>query len=309
MIVKTVYSYYYPETRDIVGRLWRDEPHTLYDKAWEKETETSHFPFLAAWKDWSGVDVAGFPHGYPTNGASEAIKDLISLMPSGARLHIFAGEYEGYARIAECHGIEVVIHDPDLEKLVQSCRFMPGDLFFVSNPSAIDGEYRKDFDAFALTMRAYYPSVGIVLDVSYVGTVQRHRLLWASRHPNIRAVVFSLSKPFGVYNHRIGGCFSRQEVGTLYGNRWFKNHFSIELGRQLMEKYAVDALPKKYAAAQQAVIEKGVEAGVLPAETIPCNVVLLARSAAGPAEFLRAPGHYRYCLTPGFDAWSKEKLR
>lgn len=309
MIVKTVYSYYYPETRVIVGRLWRDEPHRLYDKAWEKKTETSHLPFLDAWKRWSGVDVADFPYGYPTNGASEAIKDLISLMPSGARLHVVEGEYEGYARIAECHGIEVVVHRRDVVESIMRGRFGPGDLFFVSNPSGLDGEYWDDFDAFAESLQFYHPTVGIVLDVSYVGTVQRHRPLRASRHPNVRAVVFSLSKPFGVYYHRIGGCFSRQEVGTLYGNRWFKNHFSIELGRLLMEAYAVEALPKKYAAGQQAIIEKALQAGLLPAETIPSNVVLLARSPVGPAEFQRAPGHFRYCLTPGFDAWCKEKVR
>jgi hypothetical protein len=182
-------------------------------------------------------------------------------------------------------------------------------MFFISNPSALDGEYWKGFDAFAETLRAYYPKVGIVLDVSYVGTVQRHVLMSASRHPNVRAVVFSLSKPFGVYHHRIGGCFSREPVGTLYGNQWFKNVFSIELGQKLMESYPVDALPKKYAAAQQATIAKAIKAELMSADTLPSNVVLLARSSTGPVEYRRASGHYRYCLSPGFDAWIKENSR
>lgn len=308
MIVKTVYSFYYPEARSVVGRLWREEPHHLYDKAWEKKPEESHLPYLETWTRWSGVDVSAFPHGYPTNGASEALKDLILLMPEGARLHVFEGEYEGYARFAQARRMPVIVHERDWRRAIPG-DFRRGDLCFISNPSAVDGEYWEGFDGFARTLQAYYPFVGIVLDVSYQGTVQRHRPIEASRHPNVRAVVFSLSKPFGVYGHRVGGCFSRQEIGTLYGNKWFKNYFSIELGRSLMERYPVDALPKKYAAGQRAVIERAIASARLPAEAVPSNVVLLARSALGDAEYRRAPGTYRYCLTPGLEAWTKEKLR
>ena len=34
-------------------------------------------------------------------------------------------------------------------------------------------------------------------------------------HPNVRAVLWSLSKPFGVYYHRIGGIWSRDEIPTM----------------------------------------------------------------------------------------------
>src|SRR5690348_15672568 len=126
-IARTVYSYYYPETRRLVGQLWREEPHQLYDDAWERDLEGPHLPYLDAWKRWSGVDVSGFPHGYPTNGASEALKDLIMLMPAGARVHVFEGEYEGYARYAQARGMETIVHPRGVEA-ASAIGYKAGDL-------------------------------------------------------------------------------------------------------------------------------------------------------------------------------------
>lgn len=290
LVEKTVYSFYYPEVQHCVGQLWREEPHGLYDDAWERtEGAESHLPYLDAWKGWSGVDVDSLTFGYPTNGASEALFHLIAGMPPCARIHVFRGEYEGYARYAESLGRKVVAHDREAWRTTVPGDFRRGDRFFVSDPSGIDGEYWEHFDGFARLLNAMYPYVGIVLDVSYVGTVQRHRRLIAARHPNVAAVAFSLSKPFGVYGHRLGGCFSRRPMGSLHGNRWFKNYFSIELGRRLLERYAVDDLPRRYAPAQAWALERAIQAGLLPAETVPANVVLLAVSHDGPAEYRRRP--------------------
>jgi hypothetical protein len=128
-----------------------------------------------------------------------------------------------------------------------------------------------------------------------------------ARHPNVAAVVFSLSKPMGVYYHRVGGCVSRTPIGTLWGNLWFKNLFSLKLGTALMKKYGVTELPSKYADVQARVLEAGIAKGLAPSEARASDVVLLAHAklsgdaAQRWAEHDRAPGAPRFCLTPGMD--------
>jgi hypothetical protein len=90
----------------------------------------------------------------------------------------------------------------------------------------------------------------------------------------------------------------------LWGNRWFKNLFSLELGTELMRRYPLGELPERYAPVQRAVTEACTAAWHAP--ITPCDVVLLARRLPSDrplgdleARFQRAPGAVRYCLTPG----------
>lgn len=296
MITRTVYSLYYPETKAVVDELWAGRHHEWYERAYEKHQDGMHVAFLEEWKRWSNVDLAAFPNQYATNGASEPIKDLI--LPPG-RLHVFDGEYEGYGHIAVARDMKIVAH----ERSVDAARdaYGPHDMFWVSNPSAIDGCVWKDFDAFVEEMAARNPHVRIYLDVTYVGATLAPVTLEPSRHPNVAAVIFSLSKPMGVYYHRIGGCFSREPVATLWGNHWFKNLFSVQLGRELVSRFGVTELPTKYAHARKYALDAMIAHGRVPALAQPSDVVLLAHSATGPAEFRRAEGKYRFCLTEGMD--------
>jgi hypothetical protein len=307
-VMPTVYSLYFLATRWVVGMLWRLLPHVWYERNYLKRQDAVHEKFLQKWRDWSGVDLGKeFPEAYPTNGASEAINNLIMWYALRAwkrgvvpTLHVIQGEYEGYRKIAEGCEIEVVEHRRVLEEVL-AYPFQSGDMFWISNPSAIDGEYWAEFESFASGMEATHPEVAIFLDVTYVGLVKRPVPLRPSRYRNIHATVFSLSKPFGVYYHRIGGVFSRYALPTLWANRWFKNLFSLELGFALMTRYRVTELPERYAALQAAVVNELKEKGELPEETTPCNVVILARSTTGPDAYQRAPGHYRFCLSPAMD--------
>lgn len=297
---KTVISLYYPETRAIVDQLWGEKPHELYERAYEGHQENHHLAYLEAWKDWSGVDVRAFPHAYATSGASEPIKDIILTALPSARLHVFRGEYEGYARIAEGRGMPVIRHESQGNLLEAHLR--PDDLVFLSDPSAIDGEHVEGLGAFLYYLERRNPGVKVVVDMAYVGACARHWRLDPSSHPNVHAVLFSLSKPFGVYGHRIGGAFCRQEIPSLYGNKWFKNYFSLQLGLRLMESTGdAESLPRRYAARQKALIDGLKAAGDLPESAMPAGVVLLARGPEGPEEFMRAPGRYRFCLTPALD--------
>jgi hypothetical protein len=300
VITRTVYSLYYPETRAIVDALWAERHHEWYERAYEKRQDAMHGEFLETWRAWSGLAFGdAFPHAYPTSGASEPIKDL--LVPPG-RLHVFAGEYEGYGAIARERGMEVVVHPRALD--AARAAFEARDQFWISNPSAIDGCAWPELDAFIDAMRAHAPAVRVFLDATYVGATKTRVAMEPARHANVAAVVFSLSKPMGVYYHRIGGCVSRAPIGTLWGNLWFKNLFSLKLGTALMQKYGVTELPSKYAHVQERVLAAAKKNGIAPDDARASDVVLLAHSkvpGTRGAEHERAPNAYRFCLTPGMD--------
>ncbi len=98
------------------------------------------------------------------------------------------------------------------------------------------------------------PSAEVMLDLSYVGCVARDFHIDATS-PNVQAIFFSLSKPAGVYYHRIGGMLSRKEYLGLFGNKWFKNIASLAIGTAFMERYGVRELPTRYASLQKNAIQ------------------------------------------------------
>ncbi|MEQ1828495.1 MAG: hypothetical protein ABL921_21210, partial [Pirellula sp.] len=130
----------------------------------------------------------------------------------------------------------------------------PNEEFYVSQPSAIDGYVWDDFESFATELYRKKPTAEIMLDLSYVGCVARSFAIRAN-HPNIQAIFLSLSKPAGVYYHRVGGMYSRREYPGLFGNKWFKNVCSLSIGTAFMSRFGVHELPRKYRPIQQEVIE------------------------------------------------------
>lgn len=305
-VCRTVYSLYWAQTQQVVDVLWHAAPHELFLDPHTKRQDGMHARMLQMWPDWAQVTLAdAFPESYPTNGASEAIVHLIARQASiGGTLHVFDGEYEGYKAIAEAFNLNVQVHKRDLSIATEA--FGDNDVFWISNPSSIHGDYWDELDTFLARMDEHNPDVEIYLDVTYQGCVSRLRPQDFSVHPNVRAVVFSLSKPFGVYYHRIGGVYARSPIDSLYGNRWFKNLFSIKLGEALMSAYAVDELPKLYAGLQAEMVAQLIERGELPPNAEPCNIILLARASGAVdqrfEEFYRGEGFHRFCLTPSLSA-------
>jgi hypothetical protein len=200
---------------------------------------------------------ADFPWFYTTGGASEALRETVYAYGHRARaegfapvIHVFEGDYEGFAAYAQAAGIAVVAHNRAAwrETLAQvGARHQ----FYISQPSAIDGNVWADFDAFAAALYRQQPQADLMLDLTYVGCVARPFAV-SAQSPNVQAIFFSLSKPMGVYYHRIGGLLSRREYPGLFGNKWFKNLLSLRLGTALMQRYGVHALPARYAALGQA---------------------------------------------------------
>ncbi len=120
----------------------------------------------------------------------------------------------------------------DLERDSDAMR--PGDCFYLSQPSSIDGNTWDDADEFIKMMAHTHPYVRIRLDLCYLGTTTRPFKLLNANMFNVDMIFFSLSKVFGVYYHRIGGVFCKRKLPGLFGNRWFKNLFSLQLGCELM---------------------------------------------------------------------------
>jgi len=311
-VTRTVYGIYYPETRRVVDALWAERPHEWYERNYTGRQDSMHRPCMARWRAWvgdAGVSLGdGYAHEYPTAGANEAIHALLAqhAVRGGRRVHVFEGEYEGYSHLAQSLGLELITHARSIDRYRASLgtTARAGDLFWLSQPSAIDGNVWHGFDDFRDWLPVGCPGVGLVVDLTYVGAVATPVRI-ALDAPHIAAVLWSLSKPFGVYYHRVGGLVSRLEVPTLRGHHWFKNLFSVHLGERLMEAHPAGDLPARYRRHQEEAIVQARRAGEIPASSRASDVVMLAHAPPptdGPAfnEYARGDG-LRFCLSPSID--------
>jgi hypothetical protein len=148
----------------------------------------------------------------------------------------------------------------------------------------------------------------VLLDVTYVGAIAEPPAApIAADASAVLALVFSLSKPFGVYYDRIGGVLSRDPMPSLFGNQWFKNLTSLQLGAALLERHDVFDLPCRYKSVQRDAAAR--IGGRLGLTLSPSDVYVLAHAAPKStpdralASFLRRPAgdceaRLRLCLTP-----------
>ena len=307
-LTTAVYGLVLPETRGTVRRLWDEHPDSLYECSYDDVQDVAHARFVEAWRDWVAPVVGGlkeYAHQYVTNGSSEAIRESVWNLAASAqavsrapKLHVFAGEYEGYAAYARAAGVSVVIHEGrrwDDERL-----YAHGALhrWYVSQPSAIDGNSWSGFGEFIAGMADR--GIEVAVDLAYVGAASPQPALDLSA-PNIPHVFFSLSKIFGVFYHRTGGILSRAPLLGLEGNKWFKNMFSLYLGASLIrETPSPTTLPTKYRPVQLEACRRLVAKHDIP--FAPSDVILLASTPLGnyPPAFRRGSG-YRWCMTPMMD--------
>jgi hypothetical protein len=179
-----------------------------------------------------------------------------------------------------------------------------GDRFYLSQPSAIDGNVWPGYDAFIAHVERYHPVLHVYADLSYVGAVGREYVVRVDS-PAIHAVFFSLSKPLGVYYHRVGGVFSREDLPGLYGNRWFKTSFGLALGITLCERFGVREIAQRYTTLQRHETARiALECAIRLA---PSDAVLLAHGPAAQPDMpdeiaaLRRGSTVRLCLTPSLE--------
>ncbi len=320
-VSKPVFDCRWPETRQVAERLWRELPlglaERLYGEPWRGGQDHLHEEFLDSWLDWStgvvSLDRAAFPYRYATSGSSEAIRERIAQFSTDRRavglepvMHVFDGEYEGYAAYADAYAVRIERHDRARwrEWFKQRSTGPAGaDLWLISQPSAIDGNLWADFPEFLRHLERAAPEMRVAVDLAYVGTVAREYQI-ALTSPLIDTVFFSLSKVFGVYYHRVGGVLSRTVMPGLVGNRWFKNSFSLALGRELLATLPHHAIPAQYGAIQARAVTDVRSALGLP--LVASDALLIAHHAVidplpATVAGLRRGNVVRYCLTPTLD--------
>lgn len=313
----TIYSLVMPESEAALiavvdaREAWLDR----YREPWTQKQDAMHEVYFERWLDWAApvvkVDAAAFPFRYPTAGASEGIFKLMAEFAAGAvaagreaTVHIFEGEYEGFPAFADALKLRIVRHDRSRwEEATEAVD--PHGLFWLSQPSAIDGMVWPHFEAFAARLHAARPGGLLIPDLTYVGSVARPFAV-ALDAPNIPAFVISHSKPFGGYYHRVGGVFARAERPSLFGNKWFKNLQSLAWATEMMGRHGVFDLPRKYRPVQEDATRRiGALLGV--ADLAPADVLLLgtARPTSSLPPLLRhvlrgspAERVVRLCLTP-----------
>ncbi|MEM6990488.1 MAG: hypothetical protein AAF721_08325, partial [Myxococcota bacterium] len=148
-IIETIYSLVFPETRTVFDRVRRqDDLPEMYERAWTKRQDPMHTALIDGWCAWTAPVVQAewsrFAHRYVAAGSSEAIRDSIARHLALAhhdgrrpQIHVFDGEYEGYAAYAAAHHVEVIRHDRrDYAESLQATAH-PGDRFYLSAPSSI----------------------------------------------------------------------------------------------------------------------------------------------------------------------------
>lgn len=325
---KTVYALVTPETEaaknfilgNAVGEPDAARRHHLeqFRDAWSGKQFASHEVFIERWMSWAApvvaIDPIGFSWRYPTAGCSEALFHVIADYGNRARsekfeprLHIFAGEYEGYKAYAEACGIAVAEHARADWQAVGHA--LPADaLFCLSQPSAIDGNVWPHANDFLALLAATSDTPRVLLDATYVGAIaEPPAARFAADSPAVLTLAFSLSKPFGVYYDRIGGVLSRKATPSLFGNQWFKSLTALQLGTTLLERHDVFELPRRYRIVQrEAAAQIGRHLGLTltPSDV---SVLALAQPDAATdralADFLRRPAgdinaSLRLCLTP-----------
>jgi hypothetical protein len=305
-ITRTIYSIAWPETHKIFSNLNTKDIQEQFTQTWTKKQDELHKPYLDLWvkAHAKNLNIEGmFNFSYPTNGSSESIfQQLSHLHSQGKRLVVFYEEYEGYIMFA--NNIHMPVHfisrnNPDFSSLNKNT-----DVFFLSQPSSIDGNMWDGFHGFMKQLDKL--GISAYIDLAYLG-VFPHETIDLTPYKNIDGVFFSLSKIFGVYYHRIGGCFLKNENPLLWPMLWFKNLNSIHYGTLMLEQY----IEGKYT--QQILDNKKYQADIcmelsalLQCNVKPSDVPMIAQVEYDNNKYPWMsfykrndnPSHIRICISP-----------
>lgn len=325
--MKAVYCYFFPEIRHLLREVEMKVPDELFlvttPAAEVAESLDGLFPgfnvpstsdgyvnvdmihipvidrIVAAYL-WTIPDLGDFSFRYPTSGSSEGIFHILAKLRSEGvkEISVLKGEYEGYGIQAANLGINV--RELDLEGALKA---EPG-YWCISNPSARDGNILPD----GFVSKLCDLGSRVVLDLAYVGST-KHRRFDVS-HENITHLVMSLSKPFGLFRYRIGFAFSRNEMPTLYGNKWFKDTIRLFQGLKVVETFGTNGLTNFYKPLQKSIvatINKETSLGIVESDAL-LIAHLTREKALGLNELqkkliapFRRTDSYRFCLTPYFE--------
>lgn len=231
----TIYSYYSPTVQGIVQTALielnrSDGIHKTLKQNYSPGLDTLHLPLMEKYEAFArsegviGLDTLDYK--YFTNGSSEGITHLITSLLPAETLYQFKGEYQGYKAQADAVGRTIITVKDTQDLMVRS----PG-ILIVSNPMSRDGRIINNQMIREVTERHR-----VIIDLAYMGATQAPLNLDLTNE-KIIAVLGSLSKPFGLYYYRIGFCYSRYPIASLYGNKWFKNALSIKIGEAILDYF------------------------------------------------------------------------
>lgn len=297
MPLKAVYSYYFPEVRRVIDHIAANYPHETFLQSIEPGLDDYHKPVIESYiKHFRAQlpDLKNFPYQYVNGGASEGIFHILAQIAATNNkkpLYVLEGEYEGYSG----YGANLGLHFEIVKETGDFKNVEPG-IIFISNPSARDGNIIPNEEINAACEAGHK----IIYDATYVGLTNLYK--FDLKNENIIAVLTSLSKPFGLYYHRIGFTFTRNEMRTLEVNKWFKNILSLKIAKDVLDGIGETQLVNKYRSFQTEAIQKMKDE--LEISAIPSQVVLLASARNGTvsSEFEKysRKHNYRFCLTPYF---------
>lgn len=333
LAMKSVYSYFFPEVRELVhfgekfpNELYLTQTSTKSLRAWVADRfkpelkltqnpngtinlDDIHEPVIdRVVKAYKNIVPAlkDFCYRYPTAGSSEGIFHILAYLKAKGFGHIFTlkGEYEGYKEYAETLGIKTI------EMSYTDLQNAPiGGVIFISNPSAVDGNIIPSGYINDLCEKHK-----VVLDLAYAGLTCPYK--FDISNPNIIAVVMSMSKPYGVFRFRMGGfTFSHFEVKSLYANKWFKDVPRLLTALKIIETIPPGSLYEKYQPIQSKIIDELRRDFNIPIN--PSDVLLLGwmggyelkeltkSQKTWLSEYRRGDG-YRFCLTPYFERYENE---
>ncbi len=307
--MKSVYSYYFPEIRELISEITANYPHREFLKSViPPGLDDYEKPIVAKMKKFYKEEVIGFENFdfvYPTAGSSEGIYHLLSrikVQTPDRPIYTLVGEYEGYRECAAGMGMKVI----EVEENMEEIKKLPLGIWFISNPSARSGNIIPN----SLINQIANLGHEIVLDLAYLGMTEKH--LFDLRHKNIVAVLTSMSKPFGLFYYRVGFTFAKEEVKTLYGTKWFKNILSLIIAGKVFDKFSARYLYEKYSPVKKEILEEiKIESGI---EMRSSDALLLGYLTESDFEKLteqqkklvepfKRGRFYRFCLTKYFLEW------
>jgi hypothetical protein len=288
---RTVYCYYFPEIRGIIDDVVKNYPHKIFLSSITPGLDDFHLPVIEKFVQYHKKFVPGlnkFPFKYFTEGSRQGIFHFLvelKCKEPNTPIYVLRGEYEGYKEYAIRLGTKIL----EIDEKEDFSKLKPG-IFFISNPSGRDGNIiQNEF------IQDICKSHRVIYDLAYVGLTQEY--VFDVNHPNIIAVMASMSKPFGMYYYRAGFAFTKEPMETLIANKWFKNIFSLVVTEKVLDKIKPQQLYKKYKPLQERIVKNLNKKYSLNLKT--SDVILLANTAERIEPFLRDK-FCRLCLTPYF---------
>lgn len=299
--LKAVYSYYFPEIRDIISKIGNNYPHEIFLKSINPWLDDFHEitiqNYLNHFKDQiKGIN--NFENKYFTNWSSEGIFHLLSYIKtfdSEAKIYVFEWDYEWYRWYGENLNLNFTTINQD-----QNLSELKLWYFFISNPSAINWQIVTNTQINKIANLWHK----IILDLTYLWMTNKH--LFDLTNKNIFAVIFSMSKPFWLYYYRIWFLFSKLPIKTLIPNKWFKNIHSLIIANQVLDRIKPYELFDKYKSFQEKAIEifekkykfKANKSDVFLLAH--CDQVNIPTNLQDELAIYKRGNCYRFCLTPYF---------